>query len=543
MMVFVNLDGEIVYGKYVDLETGEDIAPSNLDAIVNADSPALKFPEALDGDAGFILTPDGILEFAARPILTNDVTGPRHGTLILGRFIEQLHYQHIGESLQLPLHVHSLNGQSSTLDDALIERAIESPDPVIEATNRDQLAAYRMVEDIYGEPIMIFEIGVARDIYDQGIKDAVYFFATIGILGLVIVMAVYFALDKIVISRMIQVQTFISNVRETDNLSEQLPITGEDELSELSDNLNQMVDSLAKSRYQLEQSHNELERRVEQRTHELAESNQQLLIEVAERMQAQSESAEARDQALSALRVKTQILANVSHDVRTPLTIIMTGAELLKRGGELTEKQTKRLDGIEVNARQLLGFFNNLLEEAQSEADKIELEIKPFKTQTLLENIDALATPLAIRKGLAYQADLHPDMPETLNGDVERITRIVFNLVDNAIKFTDAGNIQVNIDPKSDLQWSITVKDTGEGIAPAHQDRIFEAFWQVDGSTTRRANRGVGLGLSIVKQLTTLMGGEITVTSEIGQGSTFIVTLPFVQEQKEYRDDLIGAYH
>jgi hypothetical protein len=543
MMIFVDMAGEIVYGKYVDLETGEDISPPDLDAIIRPNSPALHFTEASGGATGFFQTPEGVVEFASRPILTSNIQGPRYGTLILGKYIAYTGLEHFASSLQLPLQVHAIGGQTSTLTEETIEAIIASSSPIFEANNRDQLAAYRMVEDIYGEPIMIFEIGVARDIYDQGIKDAVYFFVMVGILGLVIVTAVYFALDKIVISRMIQVQTFISNIRETDNLSEQLPITGEDELSELSDNLNQMIRSLAQARQDLQQSHNELEMRVEQRTYELAASNYQLLNEIAERKQAQSESAEARDQALSALKVKTQILANVSHDVRTPLTIIMTGAELLKRGGELTEKQTKRLDGIEINARQLLGFFNNLLEEAQSEADKIELEIKLFKTQTLLENIDALATPLAIRKGLAYQADLHPDMPETLNGDVERITRIVFNLVDNAIKFTDDGDIRVNIYPESDLQWSIAVKDTGEGIAPAHQDRIFEAFWQVDGSTTRRANRGVGLGLSIVKQLTTLMGGEITVTSEIGQGSTFIVTLPFMQERKEYRDDLIGAYH
>jgi signal transduction histidine kinase len=384
---------------------------------------------------------------------------------------------------------------------------------------------------------------VERDIYSQGVKDAAYLFTAIGILGIVIVAAVYFGLDRIVISRMIQVQTFISDVRETGNLAQQLPITGKDELSELSDHLNKMVDSLAKSRNQLEQSHNELERRVEQRTHELAESNQQLLIEVAERMQAQSESVEARDQALNALSVKTQILANVSHDVRTPLTIIMSGAELLKRGGELTEKQAKRIEGIEINSRQLLGFFNNLLDEAQSEADKIELENKPFKTQTLIENIDALATPMAIRKGLNYQADLHPDMPETLNGDLERITRIAFNLVDNAIKFTDAGSVAVKIAPASDLQWSITVLDSGDGISPDHQEHIFDAFWQVDSSTTRKANRGVGLGLSIVKQLTTLMGGEITVESEIGKGSTFIVTLPFVDEQEEQSNEVNGAYH
>jgi signal transduction histidine kinase len=142
-----------------------------------------------------------------------------------------------------------------------------------------------------------------------------------------------------------------------------------------------------------------------------------------------------------------------------------------------------------------------------------------------------------------YQSNLSPEMPETLNGDVERITRIIFNLADNAIKFTDEGGITVNIYPKSDIHWSIAVIDSGIGMSPDHQEQIFEAFWQVDGSTTRKANRGVGLGLSIVKQLTTLMGGEITVESEIGKGSTFTVTLPFVQEYKEYRDDLIGAYH
>jgi signal transduction histidine kinase len=289
-----------------------------------------------------------------------------------------------------------------------------------------------------------------------------------------------------------------------------------------------MLAALAQSRLTLEQANNELERRVEQRTVELSETNVRLREEIAERQQAQEDLAQARDQAVEALRLKTQILANVSHDARTPLSTIMLRAELLQMQhfGPITDKQHQSLDLILVNAKQLLEFVNHLLTEAQLSSDKIQVAHIAFSPGALLEEVSSSILPLADNKGLQLKTEVKAGMPERLLGDPTRVKQILMNLLDNAIKFTDQGIISISVYCVNPTQWALQVADRGVGISEAAQGRIFEAFWQVDGSISRKANRGVGLGLSIVKQLTSLLQGELTVKSEMGQGSTFTVLLP-----------------
>jgi signal transduction histidine kinase len=267
----------------------------------------------------------------------------------------------------------------------------------------------------------------------------------------------------------------------------------------------------------------------------LSQTNVRLREEIAERKQAQEHLAQARDQAVEALRLKTQILANVSHDARTPLSTIMLRAELLQMQhfGPITDKQHQSLDLILVNAKQLLDFVNNLLTEAQLGSDKIQVAHITFSPKALLEEICSSILPLADKKGLQLKTEVKAGMPERLLGDPNRVKQIVMNLLDNAIKFTDQGIIFISASCVSPTQWALQVADTGVGISEAAQGQIFEAFWQVDGSISRKANRGVGLGLSIVKQLTTLLQGELTVQSEIGQGSTFTVLLPLHKEKEE----------
>jgi signal transduction histidine kinase len=250
-----------------------------------------------------------------------------------------------------------------------------------------------------------------------------------------------------------------------------------------------------------------------------------------ERERVEEALRQARDEALAALRFKQQILANISHDARTPITVITLYTEMLQNQiyGPLNEKQHSALDSILVSTRQLLFFFTTLLDEAQLNAGKIVLRDADFAPSDLLKNVEINMKPLADKKTLVLSTQLAAGVPSVLRGDPDRLEQILMNLVNNAIKFTDAGAINVNLYCPDDQHWAFAVSDTGIGIAPEKRDQIFEAFWQVDGSTTRSVTTGVGLGLSIVRQLTELMKGQVSVQSEPGKGSTFIVTLPLKQ--------------
>ena len=252
------------------------------------------------------------------------------------------------------------------------------------------------------------------------------------------------------------------------------------------------------------------------------------LAAIIERKRAEEALAQTRDQALEASRLKSQLLANVSHDLRSPLGAVMGYTEMLQEGvyGSLTEPQLTATANVIKSADQLLSFINNLLGQAQIESGKVVLNITSFTPAELFDTIKSTSTALAHTKGLDLVSEIAPNVPATLSGDPYWLRQILVNLVNNAIKFTQQGTVRVYIYRTDDTQWAMQVSDTGCGIPAEAQAYIFDAFRQVDGTATRKQHTGSGLGLSIVNQLTTLMNGRITLTSQEGQGSTFTVLLP-----------------
>jgi PAS domain S-box-containing protein len=257
--------------------------------------------------------------------------------------------------------------------------------------------------------------------------------------------------------------------------------------------------------------------------------------EIAERKRAQEALAQARDQALEASRLKSELLAKVSHELRTPLGVILGYAELLEDGtfGSLSEQQQEITVKVIDSARYLSNLVNELLDQAQFERGKLELAIKPFAPKDLIRQVETKMNVLAQAKGLSLSHDIAVHVPPILSGDPYRLQQVLVNLVSNAIKFTDTGEVTVRFSCPDPEHWAMQVTDTGSGIPPEAQAYIFEPFRQVDGSMTRE-HSGTGLGLSIVKQLTTLMGGQVTLESQLGQGSTFTILLPLtpIQEKK-----------
>ncbi len=232
-----------------------------------------------------------------------------------------------------------------------------------------------------------------------------------------------------------------------------------------------------------------------------------------------------------ASRHKSQFLANMSHELRTPLNAILGYTELILDNiyGEIPEKTREVLDRVQQSGRHLLGLINDVLDLSKIEAGQLILSLNDYSMKEVVQSVFTAVEALAAEKHLALKVTVPPDLPPG-RGDERRITQVLLNLVGNAIKFTETGEVSVEV-TTSDGAFLVAVSDTGPGIAPADYEKIFEEFQQADTSTTRKKG-GTGLGLSIAKRIIELHGGRIWVESTPGQGSTFRFTLPIRAERR-----------
>jgi signal transduction histidine kinase len=215
--------------------------------------------------------------------------------------------------------------------------------------------------------------------------------------------------------------------------------------------------------------------------------------------------------------------------LRTPLNAVLGYAEMFKEAvyGPMNEKQVNMAERIMKNTQRLLGLINDLLDQAQMEAGKLTIHMAPVKPAELLESLHGLMDKTASDKGLRLTSEIDDSLPEVISGDAARLQQILVNLVNNAIKFTDRGLVNVKLFYPIQHKWGIEVSDTGHGIPESEIQHIFDTFRQVEGTATR-VHGGFGLGLSIVKQLVNLMNGDVKVESKLGEGTAFVITLPLV---------------
>jgi GAF domain-containing protein len=228
---------------------------------------------------------------------------------------------------------------------------------------------------------------------------------------------------------------------------------------------------------------------------------------------------------------KSQFLANMSHELRTPLNAILGYTELMADGayGEPSEKMFGILKRLEANGRHLLGLINDVLDLSKIEAGQLVLELSDYSVQDIAQTVRSTLEPLASDKKLAFKVEMAPELPPG-RGDGRRLTQVLINLVGNAIKFTDAGEVVIKAEANNGA-FHVSVRDTGPGISAADQAKLFQEFQQADNAITRKKG-GTGLGLAISKRIIEMHGGRIWVESQVGQGSTFAFTLPVVVEQQ-----------
>jgi signal transduction histidine kinase len=526
LMMFVDKQHNIVYSKAFDNDQGVAVPVSEaINALLASPTKLLDHDTVVSELVGILKLPEGYMITLSLPILTSQGEGPINGTLIWGRYLTETRIDSLSKALDVGVTV--LDYDNVDLSQAIRdgEHSLR-PDypyftiPVDAAT----ITGYTVVNDMYGQPIALLQVELPRTIYAQGQQTITYFLLAMLLIGVIYSVVNVIHLERNVLRRLTKLSGVVTQVRTTGNLKLPISIPGNDELATLGVGLQSMLDALDASQRQLHATNAELEQRVQARTSDLTKAIEILQFEVAERQRAQEQAQEAS-------RFKTQILATVSHDSRTPLSTIMLYTDSMRQGyyGAITEKQAARLEGIMASANQLLSFINNLLDEAQLNAGTLTLKTTSLSPTQLIHDIGLVLTPQAERKGLILELEIEPKIPSTIECDAERLKQVILNLVDNAIKFTEQGRIVVGLRQQAD-QLLLSVTDTGKGIPQQAQSHIFDAFWQVNDGESRR---GVGLGLSIVKQLITLMGGTITVKSELGHGTTFLVSLPLHLPQSE----------
>lgn len=249
----------------------------------------------------------------------------------------------------------------------------------------------------------------------------------------------------------------------------------------------------------------------------------------------------ARDEAMEANRFKTQLLGKISHDLRTPLSVIMGYAELLQRPAtaKSTINHQAAASTIIDYTRHLSRLVTDLLDAAQLEAGRITLNNSLFSVQELVDQVMDQNVALAHVKKINLTYTIEAELPAMLMGDPDRLRQILNNLVSNAIKFTDQGKVHIHLYRAADCQWAIQVTDTGRGIPACYHTEIFEPFQQLDPPNSSQ-HSGHGLGLAIVQQLTRIMQGKVTIESEEGKGSTFTVLLPLVTRKERKGDKETG---
>jgi signal transduction histidine kinase/CheY-like chemotaxis protein len=520
LVLFVDTKGKIVAKKGVDtFETREIPIPDPLQQQILEYKSIWQHEDPQDGEMGMLMTPQAPLMLVALPIATDFEKVPIRGSLILGRFLESRELTRIELHLKLHIKFTKIYKKKKLNEFEKATGAVEEGGKVvINFLDKNTVKGCSLLHDIEGKPAAVLEVIMPRDIYNRGLRMFQLSSAGLLVVCLLLVGTMILLIDRTVLRRLVRLEKKVRSVWDHQSPSLMPEEMADDEIGGLAKaifdalrvehertrELGRQRDEIRKQQSEIRQAHDQLEKK-------------------AEELMTAKEAAEA------AGRTKSVFLANMSHEIRNPLNAII-GMTILALRTNITPKQQDYLLKIKSSADTLLGIVNDILDFSKIEAGKLDIEEVNFHLENVLNNLSSVVTLKAEEKGIEIHFTVGIDVPTAIKGDPLRLEQVMSNLVNNAIKFTEKGEIIISVEVKEKREDRVilqfAVKDTGIGLNPNQKEHLFEPFVQGHVSTTRKYG-GTGLGLTICKRLVEMMKGSIWVKSEPRNGSTFFFTASF----------------
>jgi len=504
VVAIYDLRGQMVFGKAVVLPDFKSAPmPRGLMSSFAASGGLLRRPGVESAVSGVLQLPAGPMLIAVSPILTGDRKGPMRGTLAMGRWLDQREVDRLSRKTRLSLSLRSASDAGLAADFGAARRLLSPTQPVyVHPLGPNLIGGYLLVADLQKKPALILKIDLPRTVYAQGKVSVLYLMLWIVAAGIALDGTMFILLDQTVLTRLARLSGSVEVIGRLGHLSARVLVDGNDELTTLGIKINQTLDALEHAEESLRKTNAELEYRVRKRTAELA---------------ASKEAAEA------ASRAKSEFMANISHELRTPMNGIMGMLEMAldpEAGPELSEY----LETARYSAIAMMTIISDILDFSTLDAKQLNLRSVQFSVIECVSSALETLRGSARQKGLSIVSNIGRGVPPTLIGDPLRMEQILVNLLSNAIRFTESGQVVVgveivNSEEEEQIGLHFSVSDTGIGIPPEKQHEIFERFTQVDMSSTRK-HGGLGLGLTICAQLVNEMGGRIWIDSKLGAGST-----------------------
>jgi sensor domain CHASE-containing protein/nitrogen-specific signal transduction histidine kinase/CheY-like chemotaxis protein len=532
LMLFIDASGKAVFAKAFDLKNEEAIPiPRTIEEQLSGDSPLLRHTSTDSSLAGIILNPEGAMLIVSEPIVTSAEEGPIRGALIVARYLDDSEIKHLAETTQLSLSIHRLDDPQIPSDVQVAQSSLSDQTPIVlHPLSEQSIAGYGLLKDIYGKPVLVLKADIPREIFQKGRASISYFILSLGVVGLVFGLVIILLLEKQVLSRVTRLGKTVSAIGLSGDLSTRVSITGKDELSGLANEVNRMLEALQQSEVSLRRAHDDLERRVEERTAELTMANERLKQQIEERKRAEIERKKLEAQLQQARKLESvgTLAGGIAHDFNNLLMGIQGHVSLMLFHIDSTHPYYERLKKIEKQVQSGARLTSHLLGYAR----KGKYQVKSINLNQLVqetcETFGRTKKEITIHRELA--ADLLP-----IDADEGQIHQVLLNLFINAADAMPRGGDLIlktmnatHKDIKSRLYnrkpgkyVQLTVKDTGRGMDKETMERIFDPFF-----TTKEMGRGTGLGLASTYGIVKGHGGYIDVESKKGHGTTFSIYLP-----------------